>query len=179
MARAAERGTGAFVTGPQLAQYLYLSPERIRQLTKDGMPTEGRGRYDILLATRWYVRFLQEANKRRETPGGVGGADALRVERAAALQIATERERIALARDKRELVSVTEVGRLFENAVGTFKEKMLAGVGRAGGRLLGARTQAQANSVVEEVILDALSAMSQIGNDWIESANGHRNGTAR
>lgn len=169
----------SFVTSQQLAQFFGLTPERIRQLTKDGMPSEGRGRYDFVTATRWYIQFLQEAVKRRTTEGGVGGADALRKERAASIGIDTELKRIDLMRARGELIPVTEAVRMFEGAVAQFKAKMLAGVSRAGIRLMGARTQARATAVVEEVVIEALSEMKKIGGEWIETANGHHNGRAR
>ena len=168
----------SFVSAAQLAQFFGITPERVRQLTKDGMPMEGRGRYDFLAATRWYIQFLQQAVKRRTEPGGVGGADALRKERAAGLEIDTELKRLELARARGALVPVEWVVRLFDTVLGTCREKMMAGVSRAAPRLLGARTQGQAVAVVEEVVREALGAMSRAGAEMIESG-GQRNGTAR
>lgn len=170
---------GEFVTTSDLARAFNLTNARITQLVKEGMPSAGRDRYDYVSASVWYIRFLQQAVKRREMPGGVGGADALRKERAAAMEMETELKRIALRRARGELVPVAEVVRMFESACGTFKVKMLSGVSRAGSRLMAARTQGQAIATVEAVLTEALGTMSQIGADWIESNNGHRNGTSR
>ena len=166
----------SFIGVQELSKLFGISTERIRQLVKEGMPQEGRGRYDFVRCALWYIRFLQEAVKRRTQPGDVGGADALRKERAASLSADTELRLLALAERRRELVPVEVAARMFDEAVTTFRAKMLAGIHKTGIRVLGARTQAQANAMVEEVIHDALRSVAAVGRELKETVREGKNG---
>lgn len=165
------------VTQAQLAAFFNLSSERVRQLTLEGMPKVAHGQYDFLAATRWYIRFLQESNKRRIAPGDRTGADVFRREKHEALIIDTEIKRLALTKARGELAPVAEVLRMFDTAVATLKAKMMAAVSRSGARLMAAQSQKQATAIVEEVVIEALAAMQKVKVEW--EANGSRNGTTR
>lgn len=171
-------GKQGVVTTAQLAAFFGLTRERVGQLTAEGMPKLAHGQYDFVLATRWYIRFLQESNKRRTTPGGHGGADAFRREKVESLVLDTEIKRLALMKARGELVPVAEVNRMFDTAVGTLKAKMMAAVSRAGARLMAAKSQKEATVVVEEVVIEALGAMQKVGVEW-KDQHVVRNGTPR
>jgi hypothetical protein len=99
----------------------------------------------------------------------VGGADHLRKERASALAIETERSRMRLAVDKKELIKVADAAELWERAIERYRGKMIASIGIGARRCIGLRTIAEANSVLEEIIHEALRELVSAGR---ESKNG-------
>ena len=60
----------AIVNSGALARELNLSERRIEQLVHEGMPKLERGRYDLWLCARWYIRYLQKAMERRAIETG-------------------------------------------------------------------------------------------------------------
>ena len=167
------REARTYVSTKDLAAFFDLTPTRVRQLVADGMPQEARDKFDFVSAVRWYIRFLQEANKRRTQPGDVGGADSLRRERAAVLKLDSEIRMMELEEKRGRLVAVDAVAKEFEERMGIIRSKMLGAIPRGGLKLLGARTQAQAIAIMEEAIHEALRAGMSARDVETNGANGN------
>jgi phage terminase Nu1 subunit (DNA packaging protein) len=54
----------------QVATALNITPRRVQQLVKEGMPQAARGQYDLGVCMHWFIRFLQQAVQRRSTSDG-------------------------------------------------------------------------------------------------------------
>lgn len=52
-----EAGNCPVVTGPVLGWLLGITPQRIRQLTKLGLPRLAHGLYPLLADVRWYIHY--------------------------------------------------------------------------------------------------------------------------
>lgn len=67
------RQTGVFrhmanVSVNDIAKFCRISPRRVQQLVKEGMPSEGRGQYNLAACAQWYIGYLQD--KLKETGSG-------------------------------------------------------------------------------------------------------------
>ena len=47
----------------EIASFCGITARRVQQLVKEGMPQEGRGKYNFAAGVRWYISYLQEQNK--------------------------------------------------------------------------------------------------------------------
>lgn len=56
-----------------IAKVLNVTPRRIQQLAKEGLPTLGRGRYPLVPCVHWYVKYWQDRAESRVASGS--GAD--------------------------------------------------------------------------------------------------------
>jgi phage terminase Nu1 subunit (DNA packaging protein) len=94
------------VNAKELARHLRLSPRRIRQLAKIGMPKIARDKFDFIECAGFYIRFLQRAleNKGAE----VENLDAFRSQKSRALTASAELKELKLARERAELVTHAE-----------------------------------------------------------------------
>ena len=48
------------VSVDEVAGFCMVTPRRIQQLVKEGLPQAGRGKYHLVEAVQWYIRYLQE-----------------------------------------------------------------------------------------------------------------------
>lgn len=89
------------VTGSELADILGLTPTRITQLAKEGMPRLPQGGFDLRAAAGWYCSKLrnQAESARSELAAG----------RARLATARATREELALAVEQGELVRADEV----------------------------------------------------------------------
>ena len=56
----------------EVARALNLTPRRVQQLRSEGLPSVGRGQYELGPCMAWYIRYLQAALEKR---GGLRLAD--------------------------------------------------------------------------------------------------------
>lgn len=108
----------------QIAGLFNLTPRRVQQLKKEGMPGAGRGEYDPVACTRWYIRYLQGLLEQRGPTGTQENA-----------QIAAERKRLVAAQAeraemenearRRTLVSVEEVVEVWAGHISGAKQRLL------------------------------------------------------
>src|ERR1700678_3292803 len=96
----------AIVDVTRIAQALNLQPRRVQYLVKEGMPREGRGKYDPVKCMCFYIRYLQGLIDKRSAPRddqAGEGAERVRLLRAKAdireLQVARERSQLVPVAD--------------------------------------------------------------------------------
>jgi phage terminase Nu1 subunit (DNA packaging protein) len=84
----------------RVADALNLTPRRVQQLVKEGMPREKRGEYDPIKCLLWYIRYLQAQVSRLSpnvAPEGSEG-DQERKQRIRLLQADADLRELELAR---------------------------------------------------------------------------------
>jgi phage terminase Nu1 subunit (DNA packaging protein) len=88
-----------------VSKALNLTPQRVHQLTREGLPKVARGEYELGPCMAWYIRYLQKVI---ETRGGPAST-------AASSDLQTERRRLVTAqREKVEMENAVRRGDLTE-----------------------------------------------------------------
>lgn len=85
----------AIVTTNQIAKVLDMTERRVQQLSKEGMPKEGRGKWDVIKVIHWYIKYLRALND----PGGTVKDERIKTEQ-------VKRQKMQMEIDK-------EIGELF------------------------------------------------------------------
>lgn len=118
-----------------VAKALNLTPRRVQQLKAEGMPSIGRGQYELGPCMAWYIRYLQSKldklgpNTNPETPD-------LLVEKT---RLAKEQgDKIALenAIKRGQLVYADEVSRVWADHISSAKSKILVIPSKLGPQLV-------------------------------------------
>lgn len=118
-----------------VAKALNLTPRRVQQLKAEGMPSIGRGQYELGPCMAWYIRYLQSKldklgpNTNPETPD-------LLVEKT---RLAKEQgDKIALenAIKRGQLVYTDEVSRVWADHISSAKSKILVIPSKLGPQLV-------------------------------------------
>jgi len=141
------------------AEHLGLSAGRITQLIALGMPEEPSGRINVVKAERWY-RANVDANRQRATPAGDRRPFAS--PRAEFDAIRAERARLALDRERGELVDRHAVGRaMFDRARGE-RDAWIGWTSRASAELAGSLgvDPGAAFAILDRLVRDQLAALA-------------------
>ena len=54
----------------KVSKFLNVTPRRVQQLVKEGMPREARGQYNPIKCGAWYVRYLRAAIEKKTMATG-------------------------------------------------------------------------------------------------------------
>lgn len=123
------------VSVEEVAKALNLTTRRVQQLKAEGMPTAGRGQYELGPCMAWYIRYLQSKldklgpNTNPETPD-------LLVEKT---RLAKEQgDKIALenAIKRGQLVYADDVSRIWADHISSAKSKILVIPSKLGPQLV-------------------------------------------
>jgi phage terminase Nu1 subunit (DNA packaging protein) len=121
----------------RVAAFLNVTPRRVQQLVKEGMPRSSRGQYDPVKCGAWYVRYLQAAIEKKTTSTGDGTYTTLQEERSRLLRAKTELKQIELAKKLGTLVSIFDVEKEMTELVLTTKARILGIPARVAGEIVG------------------------------------------
>lgn len=108
-----------------IAKALNLTPRRVQQLKAEGLPSVGRGQYELGPCMAWYIRYLQNALEKRgpninpDTPDLL--AEKTRLAREQGDKLAIEN---AISRG--ELVYADDVVNTWADHISSAKAKLLA-----------------------------------------------------
>jgi len=163
----------------EIAAFWNITPRRVQQLVaEEKMPTEGRGQYDLLKCTAWYIRFLQRLVEVRSPNPAVNGtgtdvetATAHARERLAVTKAERELKEMDLAKRRGEVVEVEAAASMWADAVEKMRARMLASVNGASVRCVGLTTRSAAQAVLQDVVHGALAEVAAIGDEVEERAN--------
>lgn len=143
-----------------VAKALNLTPRRIMQLAKEGMPRAERGQYDPWACALWYIRYLQKALEARGTQNDDGSATSWREERKRLIRLQANNEELEYRKRLGELMPVDEVRSKFVTFAGTVHDRFIALPSRLSPRLEG-----ESREVIRvklfEAIRDTLNGLSQ------------------
>ena len=105
------------VSTEKLAQHFKLSPRRIQQLVKLGLPKIARGKFDYVEAAKFYIRFLQNALENKGAVIGDGSLELFRSQKARALTVTAQLKELELKKAARRIRD----GRGSARGVGRFR----------------------------------------------------------
>lgn len=153
------------VTVDELATFFGVIPRRVQQLVRDeGMPSAGRGRYDLLACAAWYIRWLRKAVEKRTSETGESTSP-WRTQRLRIAAAEAELKEIEVARKRGEIVTVDEAARLWTDAMERIRARMISSVSTAAPKVVGVTSIKQANGVLEAIVYQALAEVAVIGEE--------------
>lgn len=148
----------------KVAAFLNLDERRIQQLVKEGMPRESRGQYDPIKCAHFYIRFLQHALERKSVPILDGGFVGEREERIRLLRADADLREIELAKERSQLVAISDVERVMTDLVLTTKARILAIPPRLAPELVGEMSRVMIQAKLERACKESLSYLAKSEN---------------
>jgi phage terminase Nu1 subunit (DNA packaging protein) len=118
-----------------IANALNLSTRRIHQLKAEGLPTVGRGQYELGPCMAWYIRYLQAALEKRGPNTNPDTPDLL----AEKTRLAKEQgDKLSLenAIKREQLVYAEDVARVWADHISSAKSKILVIPSKLGPQLV-------------------------------------------
>jgi phage terminase Nu1 subunit (DNA packaging protein) len=148
----------------KVANALNLTEQRVQQLVKEGLPREARGRYDRVECLLWYVRYLQKALKKKSVPTLDGGFIGEREERIRLLRAKADLREIELARERSQLVSISDVEMIMADLIITTRARLMALAPSLAPELVGQESPVIIHAKIEKAVREALSYLAKIEN---------------
>jgi phage terminase Nu1 subunit (DNA packaging protein) len=149
------------VAAEKIAQALNLTEQRVHQLVKEGLPKEGRGRYDPVKCMLFYIRYLQRALERKSIPTLDGGYAGEREERVRLLRADADLREIELAKERGQLVAINDVEKDLTDLVLTTKARIMAIPPRLAPELVGEMSQVMIQAKLEKACRESLSYLAR------------------
>jgi len=150
----------------ECAHELNLSPRRIQQLAKEGLPKAARGLYDIIECFRWTVRYQQRKIAERAMPTEVDGVETSSgATRHKLLSIEAELKSIELAEKREQLVSIEKAEKDLAAIVVEIRTRILALPPRLAAEVLGETDLAVSQVKIDRSLKGALDVLSQFDPD--------------
>ena len=148
-----------------VAKALNLTPRRVQQLKAEGLPTVGRGQYELGPCMAWYIRYLQNALEKRgpnvnpDTPDLLAEKTRLAREQGDKLSIENSIKR-------GELVYVSDVVNTWADHISSAKAKLMAMPTKLAPQLV---NQSNANVIagrIREEVDAALTELAEGTDDY-------------
>ena len=153
----------AIVNAEKVAQALNLTESRVDQLVKEGLPKEGRGQYDPVKCMLFYVRYLQNAIEKRTAPALDGAFVGERRERIRLLRVAADLKEARLAKERSQLVAVSDVEAMTKDLVRTTTAEIMAIAPRLAPELVGETSRAMIQAKIERACKESLARLAKMG----------------
>jgi phage terminase Nu1 subunit (DNA packaging protein) len=147
----------------KIASALNLDERRVQQLVKEGMPREARGQYDPVKCMLFYIRYLQAALERKSVPTVDGGYAGEREERVRLLRADADLREMELAKERGQLVAITDVEMEMTDLVLTTKARILAIPPRLAPELVGETSRVMLQAKLEKACKEALAYLARRG----------------
>jgi hypothetical protein len=149
-----------YVDAHKVAQALNITIQRVGQLVSEGMPKEGRGRYNLGACMLWYIRYLQKALERRAVPTSDGAYTGLGDAKVRVVKADAELKELELAKQRRELIAAPDIERRWTDIVAVVKARLLAIGGRITPLLIGETDRTAIQTRIDDAVKDALAEMA-------------------
>jgi phage terminase Nu1 subunit (DNA packaging protein) len=148
----------------KVARALNLTPQRVQQLVKEGLPRETRGRYDPIKCMMFYVRYLQRVLEKKSTPTLDGSFVGERVERIRLLRAQADLREMELARERSLVIPVEDYERTLANFILVTTARVMAIAPRIAPEVVGQQSRVMIQALIEKGCKDALSCLAKAGN---------------
>jgi phage terminase Nu1 subunit (DNA packaging protein) len=152
-----------------LANLFGISERRVQQLVKEGLPRDGRGKFDFVKAVKWYTRYLHAALERKAVPIGSGDSKGYVGEREARIRqirATADLKELELAEKRHEVVAVSDVERVLADLVLTTKGQIMALPFRLASDLVGETSRVMVQAKLEKACKEALGFLAKsVGKD--------------
>jgi len=154
----------AIVNAEKVARALNLTESRVHQLVKAGLPKERRGQYDAVKCMLWYVRYLQNAIEKRTAPALDGAFVGERRERIRLLRAAADLKEDRLAKERSQLVAVSDAEAVIKDLVRTTTAEIMAIPPRLAPQLVGETSRVMIQAKLEKSCKEALAYLARAEN---------------
>jgi len=148
----------------KVASALNLTPQRVQQLVKEGLPRETRGRYDPIKCMMFYVRYLQRALEKKSTPTLDGCFVGEREERIRLLRAQADLREMELARERSLVIPVADYERTLANFILVTTARVMAIAPRVAPEVTGQTSRVKVQVLIEKGCKDALRYLAKIEN---------------
>jgi phage terminase Nu1 subunit (DNA packaging protein) len=150
----------------QLSRILQLTPRRIQQLVKLGMPKLGPNRYPLEECATFYIDFLQKNLERKGADMADGTLTLFREEKSRTMRVAAELKELELARKRALVVTVEDSKKAFEDFAHMIKARVRAIPPRLADEVLGETSRSMVQAIIEKAIDGALSLAAKDGSNY-------------
>ena len=155
----------ALVDVAHVAKVLSLQVRRVQYLVKEGMPREARGEYDPVKCMLWYIRYLQHVIEKKSVPTLDGGFAGEREERIRLLRADADLREIDLAKERGQLIAISDVETMVTDLVLTTKARIMALAPRLAPELVGETSRVMIQAKIEKACKEALAYLARSVND--------------
>lgn len=147
------------VNTSELAKWLKLTSQRVRELTRDGILTQtSRSKYDLQKSVGAYIDEL-----RKRASSSI--RDDFIQEKHATQSIIRQQKELELARARGEVIDREFALFVLTNAITTMKNHVLAIASKCSRRVLGLKTQVEVHAVIRPACESALSEIANLTLD--------------
>jgi phage terminase Nu1 subunit (DNA packaging protein) len=143
------------VSTEKLAAHFKLSPRRIQQLVKLGMPKMSHGKFDHIEAAKFYIRFLQNALENTGAAVGDGSLELFRSQKARSLTASAALKELEYAKRSAELVTVAEAESVKAEFARIVRARFADVPIRLAGQLVGQGSRTMIQAIVERELHSA------------------------
>jgi phage terminase Nu1 subunit (DNA packaging protein) len=146
----------------RLAEILNLTPRRIQQLVKEGLPKRRRGKYDQDECTRFYIRYLLALGEKKGILGE-GGA-VLENEREVRLRLLSadaDLRELELARTRSQLVAIEDVEHEMADLIRITRARVLTVAAMVAQRLVGETSRVMVQAVIDKATREVLAELAK------------------
>lgn len=150
----------ALVSVDRISQALNVSIRRVNQLTSDGLPRESRGQYDLGKCMLWYIRYLQNALSSKASLDDDGELVSTKHQRSALLALQVERERLALAKERGEVLAIADYEQRLSHLIIETKARIMSVGPRVAPLLVGESSRMMIQATIEKAHKEALSHLA-------------------
>lgn len=151
-------GVATVVNTKTIAKMFGLHERRIRQLAEEGVIDRvGHGRFDLIETVNKYISFLRLSNDQLEENDVT---DSLEFEKYLHEKAKREKAEIELAHIKGRMHSSTEVEKVMNNMLASFRARILAIPSKTAPSLIARDEISQIEQIVEVQIHEALSELA-------------------
>jgi len=144
-----------------IAKALNLTTRRVHQLKAEGLPTVGRGQYELGPCMAWYIRYLQNALEKRGPNVNPDTPDLL----AEKTRLAREQgDKLAIENSikRGELVYVSDVVQTWADHIASARAKLLAMPTKLAPQLV---SQSNANVIATRIREEIDAALDELSED--------------
>lgn len=159
-----EKANSELVAAVVLADVFNLTPRRLQQLVKEGLPKATKNKYPLIACTKWYVRFLQNALEKKGAPMGDGSYTLFREEKGRTMRVTAELKELELAERRGLLVTVEDSKHAMEQIVHMLKARLRALPPRLAAELTGENSKIMIQSITATRIDEALALTADDAN---------------
>jgi phage terminase Nu1 subunit (DNA packaging protein) len=145
-----------------IARILGITPRRVQQLAKEGLPTAGRGRYPLVPCVQWYVKYWQDRAEGRVVEGVGGRFDLARTRK---VEAEAQLAEIEVAEAEGRLVPLEVHERRVIALCDRLRAVLMTVPSKYMGRISVARTDGEARLVGEAIRDETLASLVELADE--------------
>lgn len=160
----------AVVNVSRIAAFLNITPRRVQQLVKEGMPCEGRGQYDPIKCAMFYVRYLQNVLEERSAPISEDDSSGERAARIRLLRAKADVKEMQLSSQRSQLVTVKDCDHMVVELNRSTTVRIMEIPPRLAPQLVGETSRTMIQAKIETAIKGSLRLLARPKSGEVEAA---------